>query len=221
MRTFIYIDGFNLYYRMLEKRPQLKWVNPKALAEAALDPLTDIVKVRYYTARISGRTDPAAPARQQIYLNALGTVPEIEVHMGTFLSSTKFAGLVHPPEFRPVPAVQMDVPWPAVVKIHKTEEKGSDVNLASHLLLDAFEDAFDVAVVLSNDSDLVEPIRIATQVLGRQVGLLSPVNNPNPQLKSVACFVRHLNPGHLAKAQFADAIFLGDGRQIAKPITWA
>lgn len=57
----------------------------------------------------------------------------------------------------------MPRPGPTVVKVIKVEEKGSDVNLASHLLLDAFQGNFDVAAVLSNDSDLVEPVRIVTQ----------------------------------------------------------
>ena len=43
----------------------------------------------------------------------------------------------------------------------KTEEKGSDVNLASHLLLDGFQQTRDTVVVFSNDSDLRVPIRIA------------------------------------------------------------
>ena len=58
------------------------------------------------------------------------------------------------------------------------EKKRSDVNLACHLLLDAFHNNFDVAAVLSNDSELVEPIRIVTQVLGKPVGLLSPHADP-------------------------------------------
>lgn len=221
MRTFVYVDGFNLYYRLLEKRPHLKWVDPKQLAERILSNQNRIVRVRYYTARVSGRVDPTAPARQQVYLDALATVREIRVHLGTFLASQKFAGLVHPPEFRPRLSGAMDFPWPNVVKIHRTEEKGSDVNLASHLLLDAFRGEFDVAAVLSNDSDLVEPIRIATQDLGCIVGLLTPVGNPNPQLSRVASFVRHIGAGHLASAQFSDPIRLADGRLITKPPTWS
>ena len=221
MRTIVYVDGFNLYYRMQEKRPASKWVNPKSLAEQVLSSANQVIRIRYYSARVSGRVDPAAPGRQQLYLDALSTVPEKSVHMGTFLASEKFAGLVHPPEFRPRLAAPLPQPWPQVVKIHKTEEKGSDVNLACHLLLDAFREAFDVAAVLSNDSDLVEPIRIVTQELGRPVGLLSPVNNPNPHLKQAAAFVRHLRPGHLAAAQFPDTITRPDGSAVSKPAAWS
>lgn len=120
-----------------------------------------------YAARVSDRVGPAAPARQQVYLDALQTVPEISIHMGSFLTSEKFAGLVKPPEFRP--RATLPQPWPDVVKVLKVEEKGSDVNLASHLLLDAFQNNFDVAAILSNDSDLVEPMRIASKIVNSRL----------------------------------------------------
>jgi uncharacterized LabA/DUF88 family protein len=219
MRTIIYVDGFNLYFRLLQKRPALKWLNIKALAEHVLKPTNQIVAVRYYSARVSGRLNPLGPARQQIYLDALATVPEISVHMGMFLSSEKFAGLVHPPQFRPT--VSLPQPWPDVVKVLKVEEKGSDVNLACHLLLDAFQGNFDVAAVLSNDSDLVEPIRIVTQVLGKPVGLLSPVPNPNPELSRVSSFIRRLSVSDLAASQFADPLLRTGQADLNKPAIWA
>jgi len=220
MRTFVYVDGFNLYYRMLDKRPHLKWLNPKSLAEQLLRSENRIQQVRYYTARVSGRTNPDGPARQQVYLDALETIPEVSIHMGTFISSIKYAGLVHPPSFRPDLTTPLGTPWPDVVRVHKTEEKGSDVNLACHILLDAVRDKFDVAAVISNDSDLVEPIRIATQEFGKTVGLLSPVSNANPELKKVSSFIRHISTGHLASAQFPDQLETAV-KTIRRPANWA
>jgi uncharacterized LabA/DUF88 family protein len=218
MRTTIYVDGFNLYFRLLQKRPALKWLNIKTLARRVLKPANRITAVRYYTARVSGRFDPLAPARQQIYLDALATVPEVSVHMGMFLTSEKFASLIHPPRFRP--AATLPQPWPDVVKVLKIEEKGSDVNLACHLLLDAFQNSYDVAAVISNDSDLVEPIRIVTQVLGKPVGLLSPVDNPNPELSRAASFIRRLSVSDLAASQFSDPLPRAGHPDLAKPATW-
>jgi len=219
MRTVVYVDGFNLYYRMLKDRSALKWLNVKKLAEALLSPANAIIGVKYYTARLSGRVDPLAPARQQLYLDALGTVPEISIHMGTLLSSEKFAGRVKPPEFRPRVA-PLPQPWPDVVKVIKVEEKGSDVNLASHLLFDAFKGNFDVAAVLSNDSDLVEPIRIVTKEPGRPVGLLSPVSNPTLGLSQVASFVRRISVSDLRASQFADPVMGNNGTPFNKPTSW-
>ena len=51
------------------------------------------------------------------------------------------------------------------VQVMKSEEKGSDVNIASYLLVDAFDDDYEAAVVVSNDSDLAEPIRRAVLAL--------------------------------------------------------
>jgi uncharacterized LabA/DUF88 family protein len=176
--------------------------------------------LKNHHSRHSGRTDPDAPRRQQIYLDALKTVPSVQVHFGMFLVQQKFSCLFHPPAFRPRLAEQLLQPWPDVVKVYKTEEKGSDVNLASHLLFDAFRDRFDVAAVLSNDSDLVEPIRLVAQEMGKPVDLLSPVENPNPKLLAVSSFVRRIRPDHLRAVQFANPIIREDGSELSKPAQW-
>lgn len=167
-------------------------------------------KIRYFTAMVSGRSDPDMPARQQAFLRALATIPEVAVHKGNFLVTQKWAALHNPPPhlFRPVPSV---------VRIIKTEEKGSDVNLASWLVRDAFRDEFDVAVVVSNDTDPVEPIRIVQQEVGKPVGIICPNAQPARSLAKVATFCRFLSRGRLAAAQFPDTI---PGTTIHKPAAW-
>ncbi len=87
MRTIVYIDGFNLYYRML-KSVRGKMAQSLAVGQAVLNPTHDITRVNYYIARVSARAhDPLAPARQATYLNALGTVPEIAIHEGSFMTT--------------------------------------------------------------------------------------------------------------------------------------
>jgi len=217
MRTNIYIDGFNLYYRLLRENPQLKWLDLRALSAELLQAQNQIQTVRYYTARISGRIDPSAPGRQQVYLDALTTVPEIPIHLGNFLVTKPWAGLVHPPQMRGGTVPQFTPPFPVVAKVWKTEEKGSDVNLGSHLVRDAFQGNFDVAAVLSNDTDLIEPIRIVTEELGLPVGLLCPVIKPAGGLEKVATFIRHIRIQHLQASQFPNLI---SGTSIARPVTW-
>ena len=63
---------------------------------------------------------------------------------------------------------------PRTVEVIKTEEKGSDVNLATHLLADAFRHDCEAAVVITNDSDLAEPIRVVRHELGLPVGVVNP-----------------------------------------------
>lgn len=220
MRTVVYIDGFNLYYRMLKARPDKKWLNPKSLVEQLLPHPHKITRVNYYTARISARAhDPSAPGRQTVYLNALSSVPEVAIHEGNFLTSEPWMPLAQPPQSKP-DGYNWNVPAPDVVKVVKSEEKGSDVNLGVHLVRDAFTNQFDVAVLITNDSDLVEPVRIAVQEAGKRVGLLAPVKFPTQSLLKEVSFYLHIRPGHLTKAQFPDIVLLPDGTTASKPATW-
>jgi hypothetical protein len=87
MRTRVYVDGFNLYYGAVKGTP-FKWLNLVELARQVLPPGHTIDKLKYFTARVSGASDSGAPARQQAYLSALRTLPEVEVHFGNFLAKT-------------------------------------------------------------------------------------------------------------------------------------
>ena len=221
MRTIVYVDGFNLYYRLLQKRPDLRWLNIKDLSETVLNQENNIICVKYFTARVSGKIKADSPAKQSVYLSALGTVPEIDIFYGNFLVQKKWAFLLKPPKFKPNDAhIEMNDPYPNVVKVRKVEEKGSDVNLASHLLMDAFQNKFDVAAVLSNDSDLVEPIRMCRDILNKTVGILSPVSNPEENLRSSSSFIRRIENRHLNSSQFPEIILKSDGSEIKKPSSW-
>lgn len=85
MATIVYIDGFNFYYGAV-KDTTYKWLDFQAFAEALL-PKDNVVKVRYFTARISSRpADPGQRTRQQTFLRALETLPKIEIHYGRFVT---------------------------------------------------------------------------------------------------------------------------------------
>lgn len=210
MRTWVYVDGFNLYYRL--KGTPYKWLDLKTFCESHLDPANVIEKIKYYTADVSARVDPSAPARQRTYLNALETISEVEIIKGNFLFSERLLPLAD--------QNQINILRTRWVRVHKAEEKGSDVNLAAHLVLDSCRNMFDVAVVISNDTDLVEPIRIATQELGKIVGLISPVAKPAASLTHYAKFVRRINDHRLHRSQFPPVVYAPDGRVLRKPQGW-
>lgn len=217
MRVTVYIDGFNLYYRAL-KGTTHKWLDLEALSRAVMPASASIQAVKYYTAHISGRVDRDAPKRQHAYLRALSACSLVTIHFGNFLVSQKWAGLVQPPQFRPPfippPGITLDV-----ANIWKTEEKGSDVNLGVHLVRDGFLRSFDGAAVLTNDTDLVEPIRIVTQELGLPVTLLTPTARPSISLVAVSTYVRHITP-YLGPCQLPNPVILANGKRINKPLTW-
>ncbi|HEX5239354.1 MAG TPA: NYN domain-containing protein [Sphingomicrobium sp.] len=192
MRTRVYVDGYNLFYACLKGSPY-KWLDVHALVQNVL-PRNRIEKVRYFTAQVSARPhDPDQPQRQQTYLRALATVPEIEIHFGHFLTheiTMPDAAAWKAGRYRPV-------------RVMKTEEKGSDVNFATHLLIDAFDNIFDVAVIISNDSDLKEPIRLVRSRFGKKIALVGPKKTRiSGALRPLADYVRQFGPSALAKAQF-------------------
>jgi len=217
-RTIVYIDALNLYYRALRFTTH-KWLNLEALARLSLPATCNVVAINYYYAPVSGRTDPAAPNRQRAYLRALKTLPLVSAYQGNFIASRVWAGLIHPLEFRPVHWLKLIYPRPVVTRVWKTEEKGSDVNLGVHLVRDAFQNRFDAAAVLTNDTDFVEPVRIVTAEVGLPVILLSPVNTPATSLMKHATSVRHIRP-YLGPSQFPNLLVDARGRPIHKPPTW-
>lgn len=216
-RTIVYIDGFNLYYRALKGTPH-KWLDIAALSTAVLPSSCQILSINYYTAHISGRLDPQAPARQHADLRALQTLAGVSVHHGNFLVSKKWAGLVPPPALRPPFALPAGAA-PQVAYVWKTEEKGSDVNLGVYLVRDALTGRFDEAAVLTNDTDLVEPIRIVTREAGLPVTLLTPTSKPATSLVAVSSHVRHVQP-YVGPCQLPPSITLPNGRTVTKPARW-
>jgi hypothetical protein len=106
----VYVDGFNLYYGCLRNSP-FKWLDLAALSHRML-PGDSIQTIEYFTAILSARPgDPSLPTRQQMYLRALRTIPNLSIIYGHFLT--------HPCRM----VLTGSVP-PKKVWVDKTEEKG-------------------------------------------------------------------------------------------------
>ena len=105
------------------------------------------------------------------------------------------------------------------VEVIKTEEKGSDVNLAVHLLHDAYRGEFETAVMVTNDSDLLEPMRIVQEELSLPVGMVNPQTHPSFHLRPQATFIKTLRTGVLRASQFPNALTDSNGT-FHKPPNW-
>jgi hypothetical protein len=209
----LYVDGFNLYYSALRVRfPDCKWLDLRALAELTF-PQDEIKRVRYFTARISARDgDPQPPTRQDTYLRALKATG-VEVIEGQFRHDRRF---MH----RSQPCAHAACPTGDVIEMDRTEEKGSDVNLGTYLMLDAATHDCEMAVVLTNDSDLVEPLRLAQTAFGVRTVLFSPVDTPNKSLRQVAGSIRRVRHGPLRACQLPVDLADHRGRAIHRPRAW-
>lgn len=201
----VYIDGFNLYYGALKGSPY-KWLDLSALCHRML-PNDTINSIEYFTAIVSARPhDPNLPVRQQVYLRALRTIANLKISYGHFLTHSSRMVLTgsNPPKR---------------VWVDKTEEKGSDVNIATHLLHDAFKKAFDVAVLVTNDSDLVEPVKILRNDFHLPVGILNPHQHHSNVLKAQATFMKRIRQSDVAACQFPPIMEDAKG-QFHKPPVW-
>lgn len=116
---------------------------------------------------------------------------------------------------------------PSTVEVLKTEEKGSDVNLATCLLLDAFDRDCEAAIVISNDSDLTEPIHQVRKRFGIKVVVLHPLRNsmtgkksrPNYKLVKVASKSVIIKQTSLLNSQLSPMLTDANGA-ITKPAGW-
>lgn len=160
----VYVDGFALYKGMLQyQHRDMKWLDLEALA-CRLFPHRDVVGVKFFTAPLKPLTnDPGIGQRQQIYWRALRTT-RVEIIEGTFHFARQWLPL-HPE--------QLDGDGKVVtVRVKRPEEKGSDVALASHLVVDALENRAHSYAVVTNDSDLVPPLRLLS-ARGKSLALVS------------------------------------------------
>jgi len=204
MKTIVYVDGFNLYYGAL-KGTAFKWLNLDQLCRHLL-PKNEIVGIKYFTATVSARNhDPKQPARQLTYLRALQTLPHLDIVYGHFLTHEIYMPRADNPT--------------QTVKVIKTEEKGSDVNLAAHLVNDGHRRRYDVAVLITNDSDLLEPVKMVRYELNLPVGILNPQRRASWVLKQHASFIKKIRPGVLKASQFPAR--LRDAKGVFhKPASW-
>jgi len=154
-------------------------------------------KIRYFTAKvIPNPQNPQVANRQNFYLRALRTIPEIAIHFGQFRKREIKGRLIA----KNNPLHQRKV------IVSKFEEKGSDVNIATLMLTDCFQGLCDVPILLSNDSDLSEPLKFIKTVLKKRVGIITPAERVTSQLKRYSSFIRRISEKQLKDSQFPRAL---------------
>jgi uncharacterized LabA/DUF88 family protein len=203
-RVVGYIDGFNLFFGMRDSGlRRYYWLDPAALIRNLLKPDQRFIAARYFTARISANPgDPAKHLRQQIYLEALGSLPDVECIYGHYLSKTKTC-------------LKCSATW------QQNEEKMTDVNIAVRLLTDAIDDSFDTAIIVSADSDLVAPVEaVRTRFPKKRVIVACPPDRHSAKLESAANASFTIGRKKLLDSQLPDRITKPDGYVLERPPHW-
>jgi len=151
-KSCVYIDGFNLYYGIrATRRAGCLWLDLEDLARSFIDPEAEtLAQVKYFTARVRGNPGPGS--RQKVYLKALTAhCQNLEIYYGRFLAKKR--------QCRQCANVY-----------DLYEEKKTDVNIACHVLMDAFHQRYERIYIVSGDSDLVPAVEAAKTV------------NPHPRI---------------------------------------
>ena len=196
-KTTVYIDGFNLYYRL--KHTPFKWLDLRKLSEFYLHPQEhNIQTIKYFTAQVKRKSDDASNViRQNMYLRAIQTLPNVEIIYGQFKKRQMTGLRLHYENGQYTEGDEL-------VTISKWEEKESDVNIATHLVADVPQ--YDCAVLISNDTDLKTPLKYVKENLKKAVGIISPRRNIHIELMNVSHFQKRISNKVLEQCQFPEKI---------------
>lgn len=189
------------------------WLDIKALAQELLLPDQQLIAAKYFTARISGAQSADLPhvanrrnekrKRQSDYLEALQTVVGLKLFEGHYLA-------------KPRRCRSCNAKW------YTHEEKMTDVQIATHMIIDAFEDQFDVALVLSADSDLVPPIQaIRRRFTSKRIVACFPPGRRSLNLARAANASLGIRESSLVNCQLPDPVVKSDGTRLQRPRQWS
>ena len=215
-KTIVYIDGYNLYYGLL-KGTKSKWLDLARFAESLLTADHEVVAVKYFTAcTLTYPHDSAAVERQNIYLQALLTVPRVKVIKG-FFKKNKVLMPAYGADCR-----KCDVPKNGFVRVVKLEEKRSDVNMAVEMMVDAAQSDVECLALVSGDADQVGTVEAARWRFGKKVLVFNPQDKVSDHLKKAASYYRNIPRDLPARCQLPDTIPVGThGNRIHRPPAWS
>ncbi|MCI0532138.1 MAG: NYN domain-containing protein [candidate division Zixibacteria bacterium] len=201
-RVITYIDGFNLYYGLKSKNfRRYYWLNLQALAKNLLKPHQKLMACKYFTARISG--PPAKAKRQTTYIEALETLGMVEIFYGKYFVKPIICNKCKYTNYIP-------------------EEKMTDVNIATEMIVDAFRSSYDTAMLISADSDLSHSVSSISKLFPeKRIVVCFPPGRSSFALSN-ACSGRSFVIGRrtLAKSVLTDIVTKDNAVQLKRPENW-
>jgi uncharacterized LabA/DUF88 family protein len=199
-RVIVYIDGFNLYFGMRDAGfHQCRWLNLRKLADNLLQINQELIAVKYFTSRVSN--NPDKQKRQSTYIDALESVG-VKIIYGNYQDGSeecKRCGNV----------------W------RTAKEKMTDVNIATHIIMDAYKNEYDMAMLISGDSDLVPPIKgVHENFKTKRVMIAFPPKRHNASMALNAKGSLIIGRKKLVDSQFDDEVISKTGYKLNIPTNW-
>lgn len=215
-KAIVYIDGFNLYYGLKKAihygyNKKCKWLDISGLAADLIPHGYNLVKTKYFTSRVSG--DPRTSDRQSAFIDAVSSLPNVEIFYGQFHRNQQYCN-------------HQDCKSKMICKkcgrkYLKNNEKRTDVNIATEMLIDAFRGDFDAAVLVGADSDLIPPIlKIKSYFKRKKVFAAFPPNRFSRDIRNIVEDHRKIRKHLFEKNFLPDPFVTPAGVSIDCPPEW-
>ena len=216
MKTNVYIDAGNLYFGLLRKRPEYKWLDLVAFAETLLPAGNYLSGVKYFTSNIKTFPhDQAAIEHQNLYLQALAARGGVQIFFGKYNKNKTWLPVL---DERCLTCDAVDDR--KLIHVMKFEEKRTDVNLATEMLRDAYTTDVRSFALVSGDSDFTAPLDLIRKDLNKQVLVFNPKDRPT-DLQNHAAVCIDIPRDLPARCQLPDSIPVGThGNFIRRPAAW-
>lgn len=199
-KVIAYIDGFNLYFGMVDAGLNYcKWLDLKQLVKNLLKPTQELIEVKYFTSRVN--KNPEKQKRQSLYIDALESTG-IKIIYGNYQDNT-------------ISCLRCGNIW------NSAKEKMTDVNIATAIITDAFKNEYDMAMLISGDTDLIPPIKEVHSIFqGKRVMVAFPPKRHNKILAIVAKGSLVIGRKKLVDSQLSTEVISKTGYKISIPQSW-
>lgn len=213
-KTIVYIDGFNLFYGMLQHRPN-RWLDLVKFADLLVGSEFEVLVVKYFTSKTkSYPANPKSELNQHYYWQALSTLPRLELIEGFYQRSKRLMPFYKDP-CKSCPQIPSHL-----ASVVKLEEKRSDVNIATEMLMDAVLGAADAFTLVTGDSDLVAPVQAIRYKLRKPIAVFNPHQGTSLELKRFASFYKNIAIDLPDQCQLPYDVTLPNGTIIHAPAGW-
>ena len=200
-RAIVYIDGFNLYFGLIQRgwRKYL-WLDLKKIAASLLVSNQVLTHTKYFTSRIS---KPVSKQRlQSIFIDAVNTLTEFSIYYGRYQAEIRICE---------------NCGFNAII----SSEKKTDVNIATELLVDAVQDKFATAILVTADADLTAPIvSIRKLFVNKSIIVAFPPKRHSYELRNVASSVYHIGEDKFSLNLLPEKVVTKSGFVLQRPDKW-
>ncbi len=199
-KVIAYIDGFNLYFGIVEAGfNHCKWLDLKLLVQNLLKPYQELVEVKYFTSRVNN--NPDKQKRQSLYIDALDSIG-VKIIYGNYQDGN-------------VTCLRCGHIWKSA------KEKMTDVNIATAIIVDAYKNEYDMAMLISGDTDLIPPIREVHSIFkNKRVMIAFPPKRHNKVLAILAKGSFIIGRKKLNESQLNEEVISRSGYKIKIPESW-